>query len=282
MFDDFGKNLKNAFSGLNILWSILDIILISVVLYIVFMFLKKNNSRRLIKYAVIVIVLTMIFNATYLSNMPMTHILVRYGFIAALLFCTILFQPELKRSLYKLASPKAASELYSTTYDVSDEILLQTINEIVKAAQNMSKKNVGALMIIVPSVPPTSIIETGTRLDSELSSQLLECLFNTKAPLHDGAVFIRGNKILAAGCFLPLTQNQDIDKELGTRHRAAIGVTETNNCVAIIVSEESGVISVAVDGVIKRYYDSEMLRSTLMEVYGLRATESGAKRGGNK
>ncbi len=278
MFKEFAKNIQDAFTGINIMWSILDILLISIVLYFAFKFLKKNNSKRLIKYIILALVLVVIFNTEYFSNMVITHILIKYGFIAALLFCIILFQPEFKRGLYKLASPKTASELYSTTYDVSDDKLLQTINEIVKATQNMSKKNVGALMVIVPSVPPADIIKTGTRLDSELSSQLLECLFNTKAPLHDGAVFIRGDKILAAGCFLVLTQKTDIDKELGTRHRAAIGVTETNNCVAIIVSEESGVISVATDGEIKRYYDSEMLRTKLMEVYGLRPTQTGKER----
>lgn len=275
----FFENIVNAFKGINILWSILDILFITFALYLVFIFLKKNNSKRLIKYVILLLFVVILLNAETFAGMKMTHVLVAYGFIAVLLIIAVLFQPELKRGLYKIASPKDAAELYSTTYDVSDEILIKTIDDIVKAAQNMSKKNVGALMVIVPGAPPMSILESGTKLNSELSSQLIECLFNTKAPLHDGAVFIRGNKILAAGCFLPLTQNQDIDKELGTRHRAAIGVTETNNCVAIIVSEESGVISVAVDGIIKRYFDSDMLKSTLMEVYGLRATDT-TKKGG--
>jgi diadenylate cyclase len=136
----------------------------------------------------------------------------------------------------------------------------------------MSKKNTGALIIIAPENIPEQIVESGTHLDAVLSNQLIECIFNNKAPLHDGAVFIRGNKILAAGCFLPLTQNTELDKELGTRHRAAIGETEQyNNHLAIIVSEETGVISVAKAGEILRYYDSVMLTDVLEQTYGLKA-----------
>ena len=108
---------------------------------------------------------------------------------------------------------------------------------------------------------------------------MLESIFNTKAPLHDGAVLVRGNRIMAAGCFLPLTQSLEVDKELGTRHRAAIGVSETNNVLTIIVSEETGVISVAYRGELKRYFDSEMLTDTLQEFYGLKAIAHSTKKG---
>ena len=143
----------------------------------------------------------------------------------------------------------------------------------------MAKKNTGALIVVAPVSVPSNIINSGTKLNSKLSYQLLECLFNTKAPLHDGAVFVRGDTIIAAGCFLPLTQNIDVDKELGTRHRAAIGITETNNVMAIIVSEETGVISVAIDGQLSMYYDSDMLRAKLEEVYGLKAVKEEKKLG---
>ena len=109
-------------------------------------------------------------------------------------------------------------------------------------------------------------------------SPLIECLFNTKAPLHDGAVFIRGNRIVAAGCFLPLSQNTTVDKELGTRHRAALGVTENYKVLTIIVSEETGVISAAMDGELTRYYDAAMLTDMLEQVYGLKATAEGKKK----
>ena len=146
-----------------------------------------------------------------------------------------------------------------------------------KGRAEHGKKNVGALIVVAPSNVPANIIRSGTELDSKLSTHLLECIFNTKAPLHDGATFVRGNTVIAAGCFLPLTQSLEVDKELGTRHRAAIGITETNNVMAIIVSEETGVISVAIDGILTRYYDSDMLRTKLEEVYGLKATKSEKK-----
>ena len=162
---------------------------------------------------------------------------------------------------------------------MSDEVLHAAIGDIVHAAQNMSKKNVGALIIISTKSMPEHILDSGTNLDAELSCALLESIFNTKAPLHDGAVFVRGNRIVAAGCFLPLSQSTTIDKELGTRHRAAIGVTENYNVTAIIVSEETGVISVAQRGEIERYYDSQMLTEKLEQVYGLKATPSQEARG---
>ena len=125
-------------------------------------------------------------------------------------------------------------------------------------------------IIVAPDNIPESILDSGTRLNATLSCSLIECLFNTKAPLHDGAVYIHGNKILAAGCFLPLTQQTDLDKELGTRHRAAIGLTEQYNHLAIIVSEETGIISVARNGKIMRYFDSQMLKDVLEQIYGLK------------
>jgi diadenylate cyclase len=189
-----------------------------------------------------------------------------------------MFPQELRRAVYRMASPKDARENFSTSYDCSDEELSEAVAEIVHAVQNMAKKNVGALIVVAPDAVPTHILDSGTELNSHLSSALLECLFNTRAPLHDGAVFIRGNKILAAGCFLPLSQNIDIDRELGTRHRAAIGITENYNVVSVIVSEETGVISTASNGEIIRYYDSSMLTDLLEQVYGLKARSRAKKK----
>ena len=194
--------------------------------------------------------------------------------LATVICCTILFRSEIKRTLWKLSSPKEAEENFTTTYDVSDQELRHTISEIVRATINMAKKDVGALMLIAPNDIPDSVIDSGTKMDSKLSCPLIECLFNTKAPLHDGAVIVRANRIIAAGCFLPLTQNPDVDKELGTRHRAAIGITEESNVMAIVVSEETGVISVAIRGELERYFDAVALTDKLEQVYGLKAVTS--------
>ena len=177
-----------------------------------------------------------------------------------------------------LKSPRDTHEAYTTAYDVSDEQLHAAINDIVRAAQNMSKKNVGALIVISTQNMPEHIIDSGTKLDAVLSCALLESIFNTKAPLHDGAVFVRGNRIVAAGCFLPLSQSNSIDKELGTRHRAGIGVSENYNVLTIIVSEETGVISIAQGGELTRYFDSQMLTDKLEQTYGLQATPESTRR----
>ncbi|NCA67925.1 MAG: TIGR00159 family protein, partial [Clostridia bacterium] len=135
--------------------------------------------------------------------------------------------------------------------------------------QHMSKNDIGALIIVCPTNVPNNVIETGTRLDSLLSAEVLECIFNNKSPLHDGAVVVKNNVIIAAGCFLPLSQDPTISKELGTRHRAAVGITEESDVVAIVVSEETGIISVMRRGEIKRYMTSDKLMEILENTYGI-------------
>ncbi len=275
------EKIAEKFKGLNLLWTILDILLVAVLLYVVFSFLKRKNCTRLIKYIVLLLILAVVLG----SDLNRTHGLKMMGSLAslalvlAIIFVVILFPQDIKRKLWKISSPKDESEFFQTDYGCTEDELHEAINEIVKAVQNMAKKNVGALIVVAPKSIPTNIIRSGTELDADLSYQLIECIFNTKAPLHDGAAFVRGNKVVAAGCFLPLTLSLEVDKELGTRHRAAIGITETNNVMAIIVSEETGVISVALDGILTRYYDSEMLRNKLEEVYGLKALKNDKKHG---
>jgi diadenylate cyclase len=134
----------------------------------------------------------------------------------------------------------------------------------------MSKKNTGALLVIVPDWISEQIIESGTIINAKVAGYLIESIFITKGPLHDGAVIIKGDRLISAGCFLPLTQDQNISKEFGTRHRAAIGVTENSNAISIICSEETGVISVARNGTLKSYYDGIMLQDTLEQAFGLK------------
>lgn len=273
---DFVEKLTKAFTERT--WqSVLDIILMAVIIYAVIAFLRKNNLARLIKYFVLAAAVAIVLSSDTLG-LPLTGRVVSYVGLIIIVLVLTLFPQELRRKMLKAGSPKEVAEVYTTQYDVPDETLAETIQEIVRAAQNMSKKDIGALIVVAPNALPSHILESGTRLDAEVSCQLLESIFNTKAPLHDGAVFIRGNRVLSAGCFLPLSQNSDIDKELGTRHRAALGVTENYNLIAIIVSEETGVISVAEGGELKRYFDTQMLTDTLEEVYGLKAASVKTKR----
>ncbi len=256
---------------------VFDIILTAFLIYGVIVFLKKNNSVKLVLYILPLTVLGVVLSSDMLGLTVIGSVL-SYSIVIALIGVLLLFPQEARRGLIKLASPKEAHVEFSTEYEVSDEQLHDAIDDIVHAVQNMSKKNVGALIIVPMSTIPEHILDSGTALDAVLSSALLESIFNTKAPLHDGAVFVRGNRIAAAGCFLPLSQSTSIDKELGTRHRAAIGVSESYNVLAIIVSEETGVISLAQGGEITRYYDSQMLTDKLEQVYGLKATASSARK----
>ena len=143
-------------------------------------------------------------------------------------------------------------------------------NEIIKAVQSLSKNDAGALIIMCPDHVPTNVVETGTKLNCLVSSEVLQAIFNKKSPLHDGAVIIKNNTIIAAGCFLPLTQRTDISKDFGTRHRAAIGVTEEYNVFPIVVSEESGIVSVVhKNGECKRFITGEKLLDDIAQIYGI-------------
>lgn len=264
-------NIVNEFTA-NPAASIVDVILVAAILYVIFSFMKKNNGGRMIKYIVIFILISAVL-ASELIGLKIFGSLVKYFVPLAAIAVILLFPQEIRKVLWKLSSPKELRQAYTTQYDASDDDLKKAIADIVKAVQNMAKKDVGALIVVTPNTVPSHIVESGTYLDAKLSCPLIESVFNTKAPLHDGAVFIRGNRIVAAGCFLPLTESLGIDKELGTRHRAAIGVTEAYDVVTIIVSEETGIISVAIKGRLMRYYDSAMLTDVLEKVYGLKASD---------
>ena len=287
----FFENIYEAITGAkdgsginpgNIVACVFDVVLLALLIYGIIVFLQKNNAVRLIFYLLPFVLLGILLSSDYNGyngsfELPLISKILSYSFVLIIVAVILLFPQEARRGLLRLASPKETHEAYNTIYDVPDEQLHATIADIVKAAQNMAKKNVGALIVISTQNISEHILDSGTNLDSVLSCALLESIFNTKAPLHDGAVFVRGNRIVAAGCFLPLSQSNTIDKELGTRHRAAIGVTENYNVTAIIVSEETGVISVAQHGEITRYYDSQMLTDCLEQVYGLKATATSGK-----
>ena len=176
-----------------------------------------------------------------------------------------LFATEIKRAVWNKSIKGSDSKNWDSA--AIKENAKECINEIIKAVQSMSKNNVGAIIILSNSNIPTAILDSGVAINSDISSALIESVFFPKTPLHDGAMVINGTKVQAAGCFLPLSQEINLPKDLGTRHRAGIGITETINVTAIIVSEETGVISIASGGKLKRYADTDMLRNTLKSFY---------------
>ncbi|MCL2062500.1 MAG: diadenylate cyclase [Firmicutes bacterium] len=279
---DFFQNILEQFTSgpERIVIGIVDVLLFSVLMFILFKFLKKNHAQRLILVIIPVLLVSVVLSSSALG-FPIMGRIFPYTVLFAVLAVIILFPSEIRRGLWKISSPRELRETFNTAYNVSDEDIKDAIDEMVRAIINMAKKNIGALMIVAPEKLPTHILESGTSVDGKISSSLIETIFHVKTPLHDGAMCIFGNRIIAAGCFLPLSQNNALDKELGTRHRAALGITEIYNVFAVIVSEETGVISTARDGLLTRYYDSVMLTDAFMQVYGLKVTPaSSGKRAG--
>lgn len=274
-FEGFGRNIAAEFSSVfRGFVSVLDILLLFAIVYLAIYLLRKNNAAPIIKFFVITAVVCVVLSSTLLS-FPVLGSIFGNGILLLIIVILIMYPQELRRMMWKLASRAENAAAYSADYDCTEEELREAVDDIVRAVLNMSKDNLGALIIITTQTVPKHILESGTELGAKLSQPLIECLFNTNADLHDGAVFIRGNKILAAGCFLTLSQNQTLPKELGTRHRAALGVTEQYNVLAIVVSEETGIISVARDGKLDRYYDAVMLTDVIEQVYGLKASGGG-------
>ncbi|MDE5618674.1 MAG: DNA integrity scanning protein DisA nucleotide-binding domain protein [Clostridia bacterium] len=255
----------------NLNWTIaIDLIVLLTVAVMVLIFFKRRNSIKLallfsgyLLLYCIIWVINGLFNCLYVTKNIMS--IVGMFLIGSFI---VVYQTDLKVSFSKLAhiGERGNKNEVDTTY----EEMKAGSDEIVRACQNMAKNNVGAIIIICKNSVPSHILDTGTILTAGISCGLLESIFNTRAPLHDGAVVVKGNKILAAGCFLPLSQEVNIAKELGTRHRAAIGITEENNDIfAIVVSEETGVISTVVSGKIKRYMTPDSLSEQIEQAFGI-------------
>ncbi|MBQ8877080.1 MAG: DNA integrity scanning protein DisA nucleotide-binding domain protein [Clostridia bacterium] len=181
----------------------------------------------------------------------------------------LLFSMEVKKYFWDVhtQAEKAMEKTGGGAEVVSQADTERCITNIVKALQNMSKSNVGALVVLSKGALPKQILQSGVSIDAEISTQMIEGVFFPKAPLHDGALIIHGHKIQAAGCFLPLTQKTSYPKEYGTRHRAAIGITEVSNAVSLVVSEETGIISIVKQGSVTRYADYDMLVDVLKDYY---------------
>ncbi|MBQ3220994.1 MAG: diadenylate cyclase [Clostridia bacterium] len=197
-------------------------------------------------------------------------------------FMLILFNVEVKKSLWDVHNAKDTGEkLTGSAAEVRPQADTERcITNVIKALQNMSKNNVGALIVLSKGSLPKQVLQSGVEIDAEISTQLIEGIFFPKAPLHDGAMIIHGHKIQAAGCFLPLTQKTSYPKEYGTRHRAAIGITEVANVISLVVSEETGIISIVKKGNVTRYADYDMLVDALKDYYWQEMPLTDKKRGG--
>ena len=237
---------------------IIDILLLAVVIYWLLKLTSKTRAMQVLKGLGIILVAAWVMDFLHLAG---TAWILNYVLQIGALLIVIIFQPELRRALAKLG--RGRIDLTPPNVVNAQEV----VENILKAVLNLSKKRVGALIVFERKTGLKEVIESGTRLSAVISAELLENLFFTNSPLHDGAVIIREDTIEAAGCFLPLSDNKQIGQELGTRHRAALGISEVSDSVTLVISEETGVISVAQDGTLIRYLDSKAIRDLLEELY---------------
>ena len=241
----------------------LEIVIISFLIYEVMVWIKDTRSWQLFKGIVMLLVFVM-----FASILNLTTILwlaektLNVGIIAVI----IVFQPELRRALEQIGRKSifANFNIGDESRNVNEKFSDRTINELIKATYELAKTKTGALVVIEQEVSLSEYERTGIDIDSVISSQLLINIFEHNTPLHDGAVIIRHDRIVSATCYLPLSDNMELSKELGTRHRAGVGVSEVTDSLTIIVSEETGKVAVALEGQIYRHIDGEQLRKYLV------------------
>ena len=272
-FQEFMVKVGETFTH-NIAITVITIAILFALFYFTIRILYGNNAKWVIVvFAVYLVGTGTIFIIADISgwNYFQIPLLFVVGVVA-------MFATEIKREIWKVRSKKT-SDAKNSVRNYSNTVNRKVIDEMIKALLNMSKNNVGAIIVLADENLQSSIVESGTVLDAEISAPLIESIFYPKTALHDGAMIISGMKIHAAGCFLPLPQSQDIPKELGSRHRAGIGITENTAVTAIIVSEENGIISIANNKKISRYADSEMLRNKLCEYFWQETTDKHKSKG---
>ncbi|WP_423219381.1 diadenylate cyclase CdaA [Clostridium akagii] len=243
--------------------SILDILAVSFIFYKAYMLIKETRGEQLLKGILLIILLIPISSIFHLT---MLNWILQRTITIGVLSIVIIFQPEI-RSVLEHLGRSAFNDLHVFQ---DKEKMNEVITQILNAVFILSETKTGALIVIEQRTKLEDIIKTGTKIDAIVSSALLENIFVVNTPLHDGATIIREDRIIAAGCFLPLSSNYNINKKLGTRHRAGIGISENSDALVIIVSEETGVVSLAINGKLTRSYTKEKLKDILLRVILIR------------
>lgn len=241
---------------------VVDIIIIAFVVYAILGYVHNTRAAQLAKGLFILLVASFIAE---LCNFYTVRWLLKMVLDVGLIALVVIFQPELRRGLEYLGRGKLFGKDSMTR--MSKERAMANVDVIVRSIEYFSSRKEGALIVIERKTAIQDIADTGIILDSNLSEPLLENIFYKGSPLHDGAAVIRGDRILAAGCVLPLTENQSLSKDLGTRHRAGIGMSEVSDALVLIVSEETGIISMAIDGKLSRFLDLKTVEKALLSYY---------------
>lgn len=238
---------------------IIDILIIILLIYYLMKMIQETRARQLLK-GVVIIFLTL--PVSEWLNLTVVNYIIRNTMQIGAFAIIVLFQPELRRMLEHVGTSKLG-KLIDFRGVQSEETEEEVISEITEAAVNMSRDRVGALIVIERNTAVGEFSENGIIIDSHISAALLENIFVPKTPLHDGAVVIKGDRIYSAACVLPLTNNQNLSRELGTRHRAALGMSEVSDAIVIVVSEETGKISIAINGTLTRNLDGTSLKKAI-------------------
>ncbi len=239
--------------------SIVDILLVALIFYGLFYLMQGTRAATLVR-GFLLVTLALILASNFLHLTAFTW-LIRNSFPGLLVAIPVIFQPELRRALERLGRP---SSFLITRRSTSSTQFIATLS---RASGALAAQRLGALIILECNTGLQEYIDTGVPLDADVTADLLVTIFEKGTPLHDGAVIIRDQRIAAAACTLPLSENLELERELGTRHRAAIGITETTDAIAIVVSEQTGVISVAQNAHLTRYLDEGTLNRTVMGLY---------------
>ena len=255
---------------------ILEIIIIAFALYHVTFWVKRTRAWTLVKG---VFVLFSAYIVAYILDMSVILWVFDKTIGLGITALLIVFQPELRKALEELGQKKNVSSIlpFDENKDRNIRFTDRTVNEIVRATSELAKAKTGALIIMEKDIILSEYERTGIIIDSAISSQLLINIFEHNTPLHDGAVIVRGDRIVAATCYLPLSDNMGLSKDLGTRHRAAVGISEVSDSLTVIVSEETGMISVAVGGKLLRNIDGDLLRRKLNDFQGKPSEEKPKK-----
>ena len=255
---------KISFPSIGVI-DIIEIGLISFLVYHIMVWMKYTRAYTLIKGILLVLIFLLI---AYVFKMNTILWIVTNLADVMIIAVVVIFQTELRRALEQLGQKNIVAKIipFDTSKEVKERFTDKTINELVRACYDMSEVKTGALIVIEQENILSEYERTGINIDAALTSQLLINIFEHNTPLHDGAVIVRGNRIVAATCYLPLSDNMELSKQLGTRHRAGVGISEASDSFTIIVSEETGKVSVAQNGRLTRNVNSAALREMLVKV----------------
>ncbi len=261
--------MLSLFRDYRLIWDTLDIAIVAYVLYRLFVLMRGTRAIQLLKGVVMLLVAGIVAHWLQLTTVIYILNYVQMGLVVAV---PVVFQPELRRALEQLGRGRLLAPAPSF---LPEEEFGKVVDEVAGACDVLTRNKIGALVVIERETGLKDIAETGTAIDGLISAPFLINLFVPNAPLHDGAVILRGNRVVAAGCFLPLSENPSISRELGTRHRAAVGLSEQSDALVIVASEETGALSIATAGKLIRNLDESSLREmlkSLMKTPAPRAT----------